>query len=162
MVLFAWNSPDGTCRDLMAPGSALHTRPEVRVSRLEKLVPASRIRPPVHIPSLARPVPALLSRSPVRLHGLAHPMPPPHTSPQVAAPRTRLPVRVLGQVPPVPAPRISAAGAFLLSSAAGVSRLFGAARSPAPQSRGARAPHSRGARAFLSSVAGASRLPSAI
>ncbi|XP_064866047.1 uncharacterized protein LOC135564610 [Oncorhynchus nerka] len=42
----------------MTPGSALHTRPEVRASRLVKMVPASRTRSLVHLPSLACPVPA--------------------------------------------------------------------------------------------------------
>jgi hypothetical protein len=54
--------------DLMSPGSALHTRPEVRASRLVKTVPAPRTRPPVRLPSPARPVPARCYSSPSRAY----------------------------------------------------------------------------------------------
>ena len=54
--------------DLMSPGSALHTRPEVRASRLVKTVPAPCTRPPVRLPSPARPVSARRYSSPSRAY----------------------------------------------------------------------------------------------
>ncbi|XP_052330582.1 uncharacterized protein LOC127910567 [Oncorhynchus keta] len=87
----------------MAPGSALDTRPELRASRLVKIVPASRTRPPVHLPSLACPVPAQLYSAPSSAsrggRGTGQ-------APCYAVERTVSPVRVLSPVRYIPAPHI--------------------------------------------------------
>ena len=86
----------------MSPESSLHTRPEVRASRLVKTVPASRTRPPVRLPSLARPVPARRYSSPRHAYHGGHRT---GQAPCYAVERTVSPVRVLSPVRCIPAPR---------------------------------------------------------
>ncbi|XP_064858638.1 proline-rich protein 36-like [Oncorhynchus nerka] len=89
--------------DLMTPGSALHTRPEVRASRLVKMVPASCTRPPVHLASLARPVP---SQHYSALRSANHGECGAGLAPCYAVVRTVSPVRVLSPVRYIPASHI--------------------------------------------------------